>query len=237
MFADSLLESAPHLGQRSAWAKLVSVLLQSLALAAALAIPLLHIERLQISPPPPSIRLTSAAPAEARPTAEHLTGRRTATTAYQILQPQTILSFVTRAHGRDQGPPDLPSLGQPCAANCNGVSITDLVKPGSFHIALPPPAPGPVHVSQVQLGELIHKVLPQYPILAKQVGVHGQVVLMAIIGKDGRVEQLKAISGHPMLVPSALLAVQQWQYRPYLLNHEAVEVQTQITVNFVLNSQ
>jgi len=83
----------------------------------------------------------------------------------------------------------------------------------------------------------VHKVLPQYPIIAKQVGVHGQVVLMAIIGKDGHVEQLKAISGHPMLVPSAVHAVEQWQYRPYLLNHEPVEVQTQITVNFVLNSQ
>jgi len=89
MFADSLLESAPHLVHRSVWAKLVSVFVQSLALAAALAIPLLHIERLQITPPPPSIRLTPEPP-EVRPTAEHLTGPRTATRPYEIVQPQTI---------------------------------------------------------------------------------------------------------------------------------------------------
>ena len=237
MFADSLLESAPHPAYRSACTKLVSVLVQSLALAAALAIPLVHIERLQITPPPPSIRLTSAAPPEVRPTGEHMTGRRTATMRYEIVQLQTILHFNARGSERDQGPPDLPTVGAPCPGNCNGVAITDLVKPGSFNIPPPPPAWGPVHVSEVQLGELVHKVLPQYPIIAKQVGVHGQVVLMAIIGKDGHVEQLKAISGHPMLVPSAVHAVEQWQYRPYLLNHEPVEVQTQITVNFVLNSQ
>jgi len=60
------------------------------------------------------------------------------------------------------------------------------------------------------------------------------VMLQAVIGKDGRIENLQMISGHPMLAPAAIEAVRQWRYRPYTLNGEPVEVETEITVNFVL---
>ena len=74
-----------------------------------------------------------------------------------------------------------------------------------------------------------------YPPLARSVRVQGAVVLAALIGKEGTIENLRLVSGHPMLVPAAIAAVSQWRYRPYILNGEAIEVETQITVNFVLS--
>ncbi|HVH85362.1 MAG TPA: energy transducer TonB [Terriglobales bacterium] len=237
MFADSLLESSPHLGHRSAWTKLASVLLQSLALAVALVTPLYHIERLQVIPPPPSIRLTSAQPAAIRTETPHLS-HSDSTTYYDIVQPPFIPSGISRTRDRDEGPPGVPNLGPACVMNCGGgVPITELVKPGAFDIPKPPPPRGPVRVSEMQLGELVRKVLPEYPTIAKQIRLQGQVVLVAIVGKDGRVERVQPVSGPPLLIAPAQRAVEQWQYRPYLLNHQPVEVQTQITVNFVLNKE
>ncbi|HWC15840.1 MAG TPA: energy transducer TonB [Terriglobales bacterium] len=236
MFADSLLESAPHLGYRSAWTKLASVLMQSLALVVALAIPLFHVERLQVIPPPPSIRLTSAQPPEVRTETPHLSHSASAT-PYDIVQPPSIPATIAHVVDPQPGPSGPPDTGPMCLANCGGaMAIGDLVKPGVFSIP-PPPIKGPVQVSQMQLGELVRKVLPEYPIAAKQLLIQGQVVLMATVGKDGRVEHVTTISGPPLLVLPAKRAVEQWQYRPYLLNREPVEVQTQITVNFVLNPQ
>lgn len=82
---------------------------------------------------------------------------------------------------------------------------------------------------------LIHRVQPTYPPLARAARIQGSVVLQAIISKSGTIENLQVLTGHPMLVRSAMDAVQQWRYRPYLLNGEAVEVETQITVNFILS--
>jgi len=70
--------------------------------------------------------------------------------------------------------------------------------------------------------------------LAKAARIQGEVVLAAIISKAGTIEELQALSGHPMLVAAAVEAVRQWRYRPYLLNGEPVEVETRITVNFTL---
>jgi protein TonB len=83
-------------------------------------------------------------------------------------------------------------------------------------------------------GDLVHKVLPIYPPLARAARIQGQVVLQALISKQGVIENLKVLSGHPMLAPAAKEAVRQWRYRPYVLNNEPVEVETQITVNFSL---
>jgi len=59
-------------------------------------------------------------------------------------------------------------------------------------------------------------------------------VLQAVISKQGSIENLQVLTGHPLLVPAAIEAVRQWHYRPYVLNNEPVEVETQITVNFSL---
>jgi protein TonB len=81
---------------------------------------------------------------------------------------------------------------------------------------------------------LMYQMRPQYPRLAVQARIQGTVVLQAVIGKDGTVQDLRLISGHPLLAPAAIEAVKQWRYRPYLLNNEPVEVDTQINVNFTL---
>ena len=95
-----------------------------------------------------------------------------------------------------------------------------------------------MRVSQgVSQGLLVHKVTPQYPPLAKQARIQGVVVLQALIGKDGNIQNLHVVSGHPMLTTAALEAVKEWKYKPYYLNGEPVEVETTINVNFSLSGE
>ena len=89
--------------------------------------------------------------------------------------------------------------------------------------------------SGVISGLLIKKVQPAYPPLARQARIQGTVILRAQISKDGTIQNLQLISGHPMLVQNALDAVKQWRYKPYLLNGEPVEVDTEVAVNFTLS--
>jgi len=105
--------------------------------------------------------------------------------------------------------------------------------------AAPPPPPKAAVTrtrvgGAVQAAKLINKVQPVYPPLARQTRISGTVKLHAIIGKSGNVEQLQVVSGHPLLVQSALDAVKQWRYQPTLLNGEPVEVDTEIDVIFSL---
>lgn len=92
-------------------------------------------------------------------------------------------------------------------------------------------------VSQLEEAQLINRVEPVYPRMAILSGIQGQVKLHAIIARDGTVQSLNLISGHPLLARAAMDAVSQWRYRPYVLNGEVVEVETFITVNFKKNSQ
>jgi protein TonB len=107
----------------------------------------------------------------------------------------------------------------------------------STPVAVPKVAtPQRVRVSQgVSNGLLIRKVQPAYPPLARQARIQGQVLLQAQISKDGSIENLQLISGHPMLAPAAIEAVKQWRYKPYMLNGEPVAVDTQVVVNFTLS--
>jgi len=115
---------------------------------------------------------------------------------------------------------------------------------GGVPSAAPPPPPPPkqeratpqrIRVGgNVQAANLINQVRPIYPPLAKQARISGTVELSAIIGKDGRVQDLKVVRGHPLLVQAALDAVKNWIYKPTLLNGEPVEVSTTIDVNFTL---
>jgi protein TonB len=107
----------------------------------------------------------------------------------------------------------------------------------STPVAVPKVAtPQRVRVSQgVSSGLLIKKVQPNYPPLARQARIQGDVVLQAEISKDGTIQNLQLVSGHPMLAPAAIEAVRQWRYRPYLLNGEPVAVETQVLVKFSLS--
>lgn len=118
---------------------------------------------------------------------------------------------------------------------------------GSVPSAAPPPpppvkeAPKPVTPQRIRVGgnvqqaRLIRQPKPVYPPLARQARIQGTVRFNAIIGKDGTIQNLQLVSGHPLLVPSAQEAVKQWVYQPTLLNGEPVEVITQIDVNFTLS--
>jgi protein TonB len=92
---------------------------------------------------------------------------------------------------------------------------------------------GPVRVSSgVVAGNAISQPKPVYPPIARAAHVSGAVVLHAIISKEGTIKNLEVISGPEMLKNSALEAVRNWRYRPYVLNGEPTEVETTITVNF-----
>src|SRR5208282_3664003 len=101
------------------------------------------------------------------------------------------------------------------------------------------PVPTPVKrmriASRVAEANLIHDVAPQYPPEAGRARIEGAVVLMAVIGKDGSVEDVRVESGLPILAQAAIDAVKQWRYRPYLLNGEPIEIDSRITINFTLS--
>jgi protein TonB len=107
----------------------------------------------------------------------------------------------------------------------------------STPVAVPKVAVQRVRVSQgVTQGMKVHDVTPQYPQMAKIARVQGPVVLAAVIGKDGAIQNLRVVStASPLLNQAAVEAVKQWRYRPYILNGEPVEVDTTITVNFTLS--
>jgi len=108
--------------------------------------------------------------------------------------------------------------------------------PQSFSASGTSEVAGRVRVSfGISEGLLVTKVAPTYPELARSARIQGNVVMKALISKTGEVESLELISGHPMLAPAALEAVKQWKYRPYMLNGNAVAVETQIQVNFALS--
>jgi protein TonB len=150
-----------------------------------------------------------------------------------LLQPPSIPSHVT--DGPDPQPP-----GDPYGTLIERSGPSTGIQGGSdtgpiVEIALPTPASKPRKVSLgVMDASLIHRVQPDYPRIATLTRLSGSVLLRAVIGTDGEVHELEVLNGNPILAAAALAAVRQWRYRPTLLDGQAVEVETQITVNFVL---
>ena len=93
-----------------------------------------------------------------------------------------------------------------------------------------------IKVSQgVSQGLVIKRVQPKYPQAALASHTQGAVQIEATVNKDGNVVNPKVLSGDPMLAAAAIEAVRQWRYKPYYLDGEPVEIQTQITINFKVN--
>jgi len=132
---------------------------------------------------------------------------------------------------RDHAMPELPAVEK-----TNKTAVPD--KPSAPTTAVQPAKPKPSKPiregGNVQAARLIKRVNPAYPPLAAQSHISGTVRLHAIIGKEGTVREVDALSGHPLLLQSAINAVKQWQYRPTLLNGRPVEVETTIDVEFNL---
>jgi TonB family protein len=116
------------------------------------------------------------------------------------------------------------------------VKISDLKAVAAREFPGIPFMPTRIRISSgVAAGLLVKKTNPVYPEDAKQNRLQGVVVLRTTIGKDGLIKDLQLVSGHPALFPAAMDAVRRWEYKPYSLNGEPVEVETTITVNFTLN--
>jgi len=131
--------------------------------------------------------------------------------------------------GTTEMPASIPG-GLPIGASN---SVMNIIR--EMPVVLPKGTAQKVRVSAgVVEGLLIHQVIPQYPPLAREARIQGTVVLRAVIGKDGTVLSLHVLSGHFMLIQAATAAVRQWRYKPYYLNGEAVEVESQINIDFVL---
>lgn len=235
------------------WTVAVSFLAQSALVLLALVIPLLTTQSL----PTPTWMAVLLAPPPPRGTASpEPPGKTRATTAPPqqfdtdaLLAPSEIPKDVALVIDNDARPPSLLSnldvrtdgTGGPIGAPGGvpgGIWTSQTVHPPPPPPPATPPEPTiPQFVrinSTIQSAKLTHRVVPDYPAIAKQAGVSGVVKIEAIIARDGSIKQLKALSGHPLLIRPALEAVQQWRYRPTLLNGEAVEVFTQIEVRFVL---
>lgn len=112
-------------------------------------------------------------------------------------------------------------------------AILKSIQPTSI-IQPPPPSRERLRVSSLDPAMLIHRVQPLYPKIASAARIEGTVQLAAVIDTQGRITQLRAVSGHPFLVPAAIDAVRQWRYKPYILNGSPVEVETQVSVIFSL---
>ena len=237
MFEDSLVESSGKLAARHPFATVVSFAGQIIALSALLLLSLLYTETLptqrwinvlQAPPPPPS------APA---PRSVAIASNRSGAVSDALVVPSEIPKSIGMVRTERTAPGTPPSgiagdiLGS-VPENSIGI-VNSLLRPATP--VLPRLAPQKVRVSSgVAEGMLIHQVKPPYPVAAKMARVEGSVALQAVIGKDGSIQNLRVISGHPLLTSAALEAVKQWRYKPYYLNGEPVEVETQIVVNFLL---
>ncbi len=242
MFEDSLLESGGRLKTKRGRTTAVAIVLEVLAIIVMVLIPLIFTEALPkqqlmtflvAPPPPPPPPPPAAAPV-------HVVKQIQTDIVNGQLRTPTKIPQKIQMIKEDEAPPVMATggvvggvPGGVPGGQMGGV-IGGIIS--STPVAVPKVAtPQRVRVSQgVSQGLLVHKVNPTYPPLAKQARIQGQVVLHAVISKDGSIENLTLVSGHPMLAPAAIEAVKQWKYKPYLLNGEPVEVDTEVLVNFTL---
>jgi len=245
MFEDSLIESGGRKSGKRGAITLLSFIIQIGLVGILILIPLIYTEALPkqqlmtflVAPPPPP---PPPPPPAAAPPVKVIRKIETELDNGQLRTPTKIPQKIQMIK-EEEAPP--PSMGAGVAGGVPGGvpggsmgGVIGGIIGATSNAAVPKVAtPQRVRVSQgVSEGLLIHKVQPSYPPLARQARIAGTVVLQAAIGKDGSIQNLRLVSGHPMLAPAAIEAVKQWKYRPYFLNGEPVEVDTQITVNFTL---
>jgi len=235
MFANALLECAPNLQARRRWTLLLSLAGQVSVVSMALLYPLLHPERLPFISTVPTIELQAPTVVRVVPT-ENQGFRSNPSSQLQWPQQLSIrhsdASALTKSVANDLPPESLPTT-VPTGSSANVIGNI-LNTHGPSVVPARPAHSKPLPVSHLEEGRLLQKIQPTYPIPVKLAHIQGEVVLTALIARDGTVAGLKAISGHPLLIPAALQAVSQWRYKPYILNGVATEVETTIRVNFRL---
>ena len=250
MFEQTFVEGTGK--TKRGWTVILSFIIQCLFVGVMILIPLIYTDTLPkatltsflVAPPPPP-----PPPPPPQPVAQVKVVKVVPRQfdAGRLMAPKSIPKEIALIKEEDLPPPSAAGGvvgGVPggVPGGVGGGVIGGII--GSVPSAAPPPPPPVKEVKQVQrirvggnvqAANLIRKITPQYPPLAKQARVQGTVRFQAIIGKDGTIQNLQLISGHPLLVPAATDAVKQWLYKPTLLNGEPVEVVTQIDVNFTLS--
>jgi protein TonB len=255
MFEQSLI---PERRARQPWTFVLAILFQFGLVGLAVLIPLLIVEPppleglvsvLLVPPPPPPPPAPSPPPAirmvVKTPPRQFVAGK--------LFEPPSIPRHVAILNDVVLPPP--PSTTGIEGGVVGGVPggvpggqldglLAGILKPVQV---VPPPPPTPVKTpllpeapkllrvgGDVEEARLLHEVVPQYPPMARFARLQGAVQFDAVIGTDGKVENLKVVGGPPLLIPAAMQAVRQWVYKPFLLNGEPVAVETRITIKFVL---
>ncbi|MBI2679817.1 MAG: energy transducer TonB [Candidatus Solibacter usitatus] len=231
------------------WTVLVSFIGQMVLLGIAILIPMIYFDALPrtqltgflVAPPPPP----PPPPPPAAVPVKMVKVIPRQFDAGRLMAPKSVPKDIAMIREDELPPPSSGVVGGIAggvAGGALGGVIGGIV--GSMPSVAPPPPPpvvkqaAPTRIrvgGQVQAANLIKQPKPIYPPLAKQARISGVVRFNALIGKDGTIQNLTLVSGHPLLVPSAQEAVKQWLYKPTLLNGEPVEVATVIDVNFTLN--
>jgi protein TonB len=245
MFEQSLLIDPP--GAKKTGALALSITMQTAAVAVMIALPLIYSDRLPLAPR--FISIAFPPPAPPPPPMEHVqatssTTRGSALTPKPFVAPRRIvaLSEIPQISALEAPPEFAPSHTAGVPGGIGGSSLAAEIlheiiippKPPVVVEMLKPPSKPVMIGGDVQEAKLIRKVIPPYPALARQARVSGTVRLIGVIAKDGTIQQLQLVSGHPLLAPAALEAVRQWLYRPTILNGQAVEVIAPIDVIFKL---
>ncbi|MGH9718771.1 MAG: energy transducer TonB [Bryobacteraceae bacterium] len=241
---------------RRPWTFMASAALQSMVLAAIVLLTLMHtdgipsrLSRLGGGLPFVSVAKTPVTQSSSATRAPVRSSRRTlfVPVTNRPLQTQTtidegVFSDASDARGVDQsgllagsGPPGHLIGGPPLAPPPASPRPKPPAASAKTPATLPSPKPVPVSTG-VQSAKLINQIKPAYPPHARAARISGTVRLEAIISKDGAIQNLRSIIGHPFLVQAAMDAVRRWRYHPTLLNDVPVEVITQIEVNFTLTN-
>jgi periplasmic protein TonB len=237
MFEDSTFESTGRIRTRSRGWMVATFLFNGSILLTLILIPLIYPEALprqmmgillEAPPPPPQ---PQQPPQQQKP-AQAFHGVPEMDRG-QLIAPRQIPTNIARVTGpeapapfnfssMDVGPD--ASTGIRAAFHGPGVSVAPATQKGPIHLS-----------SGVVSGMLLQKTVPVYPLIAKAARVEGTVILQATISATGTIENLRVVSGHPMLQQAAMDTVRNWRYRPYLLNGQPVEVETTVNVIFTLN--
>ena len=251
LFEDSLLDSNMGQRKRRTWATGLSFALQIFFVGFLLLLPLWFTDVLPkeqlvtflvAPPPPPAAASRPPAPKVVKVTTNIENGRlRTPSRIPAKVQmikedeaPQTVATTGGAVGGVPGGIPggQLDGvIGGIISSSSSLAAVPSLSKPVVPTVQRMRVSPG------VTKGLLIHRVEPSYPPLAQQAHIQGDVVLTAIIDKEGNVQHLQLVSGHPLLAPAAIEAVKQWRYKPFLLNGQPLEVETTVTVSFRVHSE
>ncbi len=240
MFEDSLIESGNRLKTKRLTTSILSFFGQFLLLGILILIPLIYTEALPktqlmtflVAPPPPPPPPPPPAAAVVK-----VVKIQTDLVNGQLRTPTKIPEKIQMIK-EEEAPPAMAGVMGGVPGGVPGGSMGGVIGGMINSTAAIPKVATPQRVrvsSGVSQGLIIKRVQPNYPPLARQARIQGTVVLQAEISKEGAIQNLQLISGHPMLAPAAIEAVKQWRYRPYLLNGEPVAVDTQVVVNFTLS--